>query len=59
LRGFRAGCSIVRPDASPGEYQQLPLSTIIQSRLPQKQGLCQVVKTPDFEMLSAFYQTIA
>jgi hypothetical protein len=41
-----------------GKYQQLPLSTIIQSRLPQKQGLCQVVKTPDFEMLSAFYQAI-
>jgi hypothetical protein len=42
-----------------GEYQQLTLSTIIQSRLPQKQGLCQVVKTPDFEMLSAFYPAFA
>jgi hypothetical protein len=33
--------------------------TITQSRLPQKQGLCQVVKTPDFEMLSDFYQAFA
>src|SRR5665647_300652 len=54
-----AGCSIVCPDAQPGEYQHLPLSTIIQSRLPQKQGLCQVVNRPDFEMLSAFYQAFA
>jgi hypothetical protein len=30
------------------------LRMIVQSRLPQKQGLCQVAKTADFEMLSDF-----
>jgi hypothetical protein len=34
--------------ATAGHTAQLPVSTTIQSRLPQKQGLCQVVRAPDF-----------
>src|SRR6202171_6691866 len=51
-------CSTVCPGEQPGT-RQLPLRTIIQSRLPQKQGLCQVAKTPDFKMFSDFYQVFA
>jgi hypothetical protein len=32
----------------------LPVSTTIWNWLPQKQGLCQVVKMPDLETLSGF-----
>jgi hypothetical protein len=32
------------PAGQPGTHHLLPSSTIIQSRLPQKQGLCQVAK---------------
>jgi hypothetical protein len=35
-----------RPGA---HFHYLPVSTTIRSRLPQKQGLCQVVKRADFE----------
>jgi hypothetical protein len=40
--------------AGSGDTHKKPLSTIILSRLPQKQGLCQVVDVPDFETLSDF-----
>src|SRR3979490_2937072 len=56
------GAKVVRPSVlagSRGHVNKWLLRTITQSRLPQKQGLCQVAKTPDFEMLSDFYQAFA
>jgi hypothetical protein len=44
----------VRSARGQAYIDRLTVSTMIQSWLPQKQGLCQVVKMPDFEMLSGF-----
>src|SRR3977135_1487106 len=45
--GARVG-SIVGPGGAAARWHQLPVSTTILSRLPQKQGLCQVVNAPEF-----------
>ena len=56
------GAKVVRPSVLAGSRAKSVFALAgehddperVPSSLPQKQGLCQVVKVPDFEMLSDF-----